>query len=512
MDNDLGWHLRVGEQIIEEKSAPSLERFNYTLEGKTWIDHEWLLNLITFKIYDGFGYVALNIFFALLVIAILIIQTHFIKKYAKNSVDIFIMLFQLFGIIGMAPHLGVRMQEIALLNMLLLLIIIYCYNKNKNPKILFWLLPLFFIWANAHASFLIGLFILAFWIFVKILENILVKYKFFHLIDFENMISWKKISIFFGFSLLSFGMTLLNPYGLKLYSFLSEYTNTFYMKLIAEWLPVYYYPIQYKQLLFSAAVTAIILLLIYSSYRFLKNKGHTKNIARHKIDLWYLLLTVLFLFLAFKSKRHFPLLFMVSLPLMIQFLSTEFALPQKILSLNKKNFFINCYLVIVILMATASFLIRANYTNDPFTSPLFCKSFPCQAIEFMKNNSEFGNPKIFNNYGWGGYMIWAWPEKKLFIDGRLPQYKYRGHTLLQEYYDFFDEEILERNLKLHKTKLVHLKIQKPIKLNWVDKYIMGLDEEKINNQKNNLKDYLKNSSEWNLIYNDKISLVYVKNK
>ena len=48
LDNDLGWHLRVGEQIIGEGAVPTFDQFDYTLEGKEWVDHEWLLNLITF--------------------------------------------------------------------------------------------------------------------------------------------------------------------------------------------------------------------------------------------------------------------------------------------------------------------------------------------------------------------------------------------------------------------------------------------------------------------------------
>jgi len=510
LDHDLGWHLRVGEQIAQEKSVPNFEYYDYTLEGKTWVDHEWLLNLTSFEIYENFGYIALTIAFALLVIAVFIIQAVFIKKYTKKNIDFFVMFFQLLGLIGMSPHLGVRMQEIALFNILLLLIIIFYYNQNKKIQTLFWLLPLFIFWANTHASFLIGLFIFAFWIFVKILENILVKFKFFDLINFEYKINKKEIITSIGFFFLVASSTLLNPYGLKLYTFLGEYTNTFYMKLIAEWLPIYYYPIHYKQLFYSAIITSILIVLVYSSYKFVKNQGQKKNISMHKIDLWHFLLTVLFLILAFKSKRHFPLLFLVSLPLMVNFISTEFKLSKNILSLNKKNYIIASYLVMVVLVTTSSFFIRANYTNDPFQNKKYCQRMPCEAINFLKNNEEYKNLKIFNNYGWGGYMIWVWPEKKLFIDGRLPQYKYNKHALLQEYYDFFDEETLENKLDRYNIKLVFLKINQPIKLNWIDKYVMGLDEEKINDQKNNLKEYLQKNLSWDMIYEDKITQIYFK--
>jgi len=508
LDHDLGWHLRVGEQIALEKAVPSLELYDYTLEGKTWVDHEWILNLVSFEIYKNFGYIALNIAFALLIVAVFIIQTIFIKKYTKKNIDFFIMLFQFLGLMGMSPHLGVRMQEIALLNILLLLIIIFYYNKNKKIKTLLWLLPLFIFWANVHASFLIGLFIFAFWIFVRILENILVRFKFFDLINFEYKINKKEIITSIGFFFLAFGSTLLNPYGLKLYAFLGEYANTFYAKNILEWLPVYYYPVQYKQIFYSAIIASIMIVLVYSSYRFIKNQGLKKNISMHKIDLWHFLLTALFLAMAFKSKRHFPLLFIVSLPLMVDFLASEFKLSKKLLALNKKNYFIISYLVIVVLITSFGFFIKANYTNNPFQNEKYCRTMPCKAINFLKNNEKYKNLKILNDYSWGGYMIWVWPEKKLFIDGRLPIYKYNEHTLLQEYYTFFYKETMEEKLNFYNIDLVMIRLRAPVKLSWLDKYVMRFDEEKINDPRNNLREYLEENSSWSIVYEDKLTIVY----
>ena len=163
LDPDLGWHLKVGEQILTEKQVPDINYYNYTLYGEKWVDHEWLSNAIMFWLYDNFGYLSLNLLFAFILLLILIIQNVFIQKYfltphllggncPKDTIENnniksknrpkgagFIAIFQLLGLFAMAPHLGVRVQEITLLNLLLLLIIIYHYQKNKNYKILFWL-------------------------------------------------------------------------------------------------------------------------------------------------------------------------------------------------------------------------------------------------------------------------------------------------------------------------------------------------------------------------------------
>ena len=131
LDPDLGWHLKAGENIIETGSLPHINNYNYTLQGKHWVDHEWLIDVFSFWIYDNFGYIALSVFFALLTVLTLAIWHLFIQKnYLKNKRGlIFVMVFLLWGVFAISPHFGVRMQEITFLNLALLLIILFYYNN-----------------------------------------------------------------------------------------------------------------------------------------------------------------------------------------------------------------------------------------------------------------------------------------------------------------------------------------------------------------------------------------------
>ena len=69
---------------------------------------------------------------------------------------------------------------------------------------------------------------------------------------------------------------------------------------------------------------------------------------------------------------------------------------------------------------------------------------------------------------------------------------------------------MESKLNQYNIGLVLLKIEKKYKLNWFEKYLLQLNEEKINDQKNHLKNYLENSNNWQEVYGDKISKIYVK--
>ena len=80
LDSDLGWHLKVGESIMYEQSVPHINYYNYTLQNTKWVDHEWLMDVIVFWMYQNLGYLWVNIFFALIVLILLIVIHVFVIK------------------------------------------------------------------------------------------------------------------------------------------------------------------------------------------------------------------------------------------------------------------------------------------------------------------------------------------------------------------------------------------------------------------------------------------------
>jgi hypothetical protein len=60
------------------------------------------------------------------------------------------------------------------------------------------------------------------------------------------------------------------------------------------------------------------------------------------------------------------------------------------------------------------------------------KAFPTQALGFVMSHGLAGE-RMFNYYGWGGYLAWAQPEVKTFIDSRTDIFEYTG--VLKDYLD-----------------------------------------------------------------------------
>jgi hypothetical protein len=54
---------------------------------------------------------------------------------------------------------------------------------------------------------------------------------------------------------------------------------------------------------------------------------------------------------------------------------------------------------------------------------------PVQAVKYIKSHQLTGN--MLNEYGYGGYLIWALPEHPVFIDGRADLYEWAG--VLKQY-------------------------------------------------------------------------------
>jgi hypothetical protein len=369
-------------------------------------------------------------------------------------------------------------------------------------------LPLFAFWASAHAGFLIGFFILALFVFTKVLELLSRKFSL-SFVDYGKLLSAKQIVIFSAFSFLALLTTLATPYGFKLYEFLSGYSNSFYQGHIGEWQGQYFYPFVYPQLIFLEIVLIYLVFLFLAVFLF-------KGGRRQKFDLWPLFLAVIFLGLSFKARRHFPLLFIVSLPgmayFLIDFFNLRFAFIKKIKIDSLLSRLLAVFIFAALTIGIAAVAVGVNFTATPEIA--YQDKYPRAAIQFLRAHPEWNDLRIFNDYGWGGYLIWQYPERKLFIDGRLPQFKLGESTMLEEYFTFFDKEVLATKLQEHDIGLALLSVGSELpKVRWWEKVIFSVDEDKLVEAQENgltLLNYLANSPDWQSAYKDGVAEIFIK--
>jgi hypothetical protein len=243
--------------------------------------------------------------------------------------------------------------------------------------------------------------------------------------------------------------------------------------------------------------TAIFSIYIYGACR----KKH------FSLDLWSIFLFIFLLAASLQSRRNFPLFFFVSLEFII--IMAAAILPRMKLDSRWAGWWLKSCLLICLGSLTLASAVQINRVEDPFI--FFGSAYPRDAVRFLKNHTEYEADNIFNEYGWGGYLIWAYPERKLFIDGRLPQVELNGHSFLEEYLDFFGQDT-DRAAKLarYDVHLVLLKAEdQDVKAAAWEKFVFNIKDSELK-AKNYLREYLDKNSDWQKIYSDQTAVIYSK--
>lgn len=404
-DPDFGWHLRNGWEILANRSIPHFDPYSFTMSNFPWISYSWLSDVFAALIEKFFGLLALSLVFAgLSLIAFLIAAKSFKTEPAYQ------IIMALMAAILSASVIGVRMQVFTILGLAIFLFILLRWRENQkiypeqSRRILYWLPILFFLWANIHAGFAIGLVLFFIFIIIKAISTI-VKIV-------PESLTLKNLSIAF---LLSVAATFINPYGLKIYEEIFRTATDFYGRsLIIEW-----------QSLFAAPVSVLIPVLIFAVFLF-------GSLFFQKKRDWILINTsVLFFVLAILAWRNLPLFFVASAPLFVVTLE----------NLTGKQLLKLLTLPIILLALTAiTFYLGWRNLKDVWaanTNPAILASqaeFPYRAIKFLKSNHlPLATNHLFNDYNWGGYLLWQLPNQKVFIDGRMPHWQLPDKHIFADY-------------------------------------------------------------------------------
>jgi len=268
--------------------------------------------------------------------------------------------------VAFLPYAGIRPIAWTVLGFALLLR--FTSDKSRFPKLA---IPLIFIiWANLHGGFVIGLVYLA------------------YLAIARRSRSWGLIL------LLSIFATFINVYGPRLYV---EIARTLFDRSlhsqISEWEPFY----------ILGPSWPYIILWMSGFWLF----------SRKKISHW-LRFDTLLLVAGFSSSRNIPLFIVASLGNTDAYLKKALGMIPKRLDWPRKLVLGGLAIAVVI---SVGYGLKATYW--PFAPRE--SAYPVQAVAYLQTNACPGN--LFNDYNYGGYLIWKLPSEPVYIDGRMPSWR-----------------------------------------------------------------------------------------
>lgn len=151
---DLGWHLRAGQRIVEERAIPDTDIFSSTRSGHQWWVNQPLSEILFYAVYRYAGAPFLILLRCMIIIAIFAV-TFRSGRLGKGRSETVTGGVLLVAILAASSHMLVRPFLISGLCLAITGFIVERYRRKREGSL--WTLPILFaVWAHIHPGFLYG--------------------------------------------------------------------------------------------------------------------------------------------------------------------------------------------------------------------------------------------------------------------------------------------------------------------------------------------------------------------
>ena len=150
---DTYWHISAGRWMLAHARVPTHDPFSFTMHGAPWIAQEWGAELLMAVVYGIGGWPAL----VLLVAASFALAIAYVAHFLLPRMEpLHTVLLTVLGACMMFSYILVRPQQLVWpLAALWIGGLIDAGERGAAPP--WWLLAVMLLWANLHASFILGL-------------------------------------------------------------------------------------------------------------------------------------------------------------------------------------------------------------------------------------------------------------------------------------------------------------------------------------------------------------------
>jgi hypothetical protein len=403
VDVDFWWHLATGNLVLDTHRIPTTDPFSWTYEGRTWIAHEWLAEVLMALAHRAGGYagtILLTTAFVVVGYWRLIAAGRYYGMSRRTAV---LMTLIFGGAFLRSGALVVRPQVWTFALFAILMAELAAYDTGRRKTL--WFLPvLFAIWVNMNLTALIGIGCLG----ALCLDRLIRKPVDRHLIT---------VGIASGAAL------AVNPHHVKLFPLILDYldpdSNSIWRQYIFEWmgprssdhshvpywlglifiLPALYYLLRLRPFFWPAAP---LLVLAYQSSQSIRY-----------IPIFVMLVFVFAGWLIWQYQK-----------------SRNLVLPSFTTPLFPRR----GWILIPPLVAGVIAVALVTSTNQTqFKRNPTAWGHPVSATDFFLTN--YPTLRLFNTYDFGGYLIYRFygTDQKVYIDGRAEMF---GDDRVRLYFNY----------------------------------------------------------------------------
>lgn len=298
--------------------------------------------------------------------------------------------------LALMPYASVRPAVWTLLGLAVLLRITAI--RSRFPR---YLIPvLFALWANLHGGFVIGFIYLA------------------YLAISRHSREWAYIL------LLSILCSFANAYGPDLYvEIVRTVANQQIHGSLSEWQPL------------NIMLASWAYIIVWTCGFILFSKDRLQH--------WLRFETIL-LVMGLLSSRNVMLFVIVSMRHTETYLKQMVAMVPRRLDVSRQ-----LTLGIIIGIAVVGLFYGVKQVYLPFTT--LEANYPAKEVQYLRQHGCAGN--LFNDYNFGGYLIWKLPQQQVYIDGRMPTWVAPdGSSYFETYLDVINNR-QTRDAEFHKYNI-----------------------------------------------------------
>lgn len=418
-ENDTFYVIKLGDYIYHN-GIDMLDHYSF-INNLSYTYPHWLYDLFLYLIYNAFGYFGVYISNIIFFIILIFSFYYICLKMVKNE---FISGFtSLILILILSSFVSARAQIISITLFLWEFYFINKLNNTGKKKYMFYLFIICILLANIHATIWPMFFILFLpYLFEYILFNIRNKIHIsrdkiwkciFSRIDIINNKNFKILIITFIISLF---LGIFSPSKIC-YTYVFKIMGGSSQLYIDEHLPL----VIYKEPGFCLFFLLFVFIMI---------------ISKLKIDISDLCMILGISFMAISSSRHLIFFYTIALLLILKLCDIF------IDSIEDKSFDIliryicnkYVYVMLLLFISICSIYKFVDNKNESFVPS---DEYPVEAVKYIKNNLDYRNIKIFNDYNYGSYLLFN--DIPVFIDSRSDLYMKQFNPNLK--YDIFNDYI-----------------------------------------------------------------------
>jgi hypothetical protein len=327
-------------------------------------------------------------------------------------------------------------------------------RRANRPQLLYWLPPLFVLWANAHVQFVYGVFLVGLFVAINLLQKAAAHMGFAPDSLLPSSLPARTLAVILVACVLA---TCVGPYFYRLYSVVFGYATAKFP---------YAYIGEFQALRFRNYTDFVQLLLAGFAFFTL---GRAK-----KVDPFLLALLGIASVVGFRTARDS---WFVCIPA-AACVSIGFGQGKR----GRGDTILERGVVAIVVGLLISLYAWDMGFEAPNLRLAINNVYPVQAINFLRAHPQAA--PLYNTFDWGGFISWYMPEYPVAIDGRTDLYG--DETDMRFYLTENGDASYVDDPYLNQARLILLPRQKPLAV------------------------LLASDSRFNLIYQDSLAVIFVR--